>query len=77
MNSSNDNEGVGILNSGNSRFGFYSAIFTAVITMITFGFAITAIPISGENCVEGCVKYPGFAKEVQNNPNKSGWRFVN
>jgi hypothetical protein len=56
MNSSN--EGAGILNSGNSRFGFYSAIFTAVITLITFGFAITAIPISGENCVEGCVKYP-------------------
>ena len=58
MNSSNGNEGAGILNLGNSRFGFYSAIFTAVITMITFGFAITAVPISGGNCVEGCVKYP-------------------
>jgi hypothetical protein len=42
----------------NSQVGFYTAIFTAVITVITFGFAIIAIPISGANCVEGCISYP-------------------
>ena len=38
--------------------GFWSAILTALLTVITFGFAITAIPISGANCLEGCIDYP-------------------
>jgi hypothetical protein len=38
--------------------GLYSSIFTALITIVTFGFAITAIPISGANCREGCIEYP-------------------
>ena len=38
--------------------GFYSAILTAVITLVTFGFAINAIPISGANCLENCINYP-------------------
>jgi hypothetical protein len=38
--------------------GFYAAITTAIITLVTFAFAITAIPISGANCVEGCIEYP-------------------
>ncbi len=40
------------------RVGFYAAIVTAVITVITFGFAITAIPISGANCLTDCIEYP-------------------
>lgn len=55
-----------IVNSENQIFlqkstlnvGFYSAIMTAVITLITFGFAINAIPISGANCLENCIDYP-------------------
>jgi hypothetical protein len=31
---------------------------TVLLTIITFGFAITAIPISGANCREGCIEYP-------------------
>ena len=38
--------------------GFYTAIFTVIMTVITFGFAITAIPISGANCGNLCVDYP-------------------
>ena len=40
------------------RIGLYSAILTAVMTLVTFGFAITAIPISGANCLEDCIEYP-------------------
>lgn len=38
--------------------GFYSSIVLAVITLVTFGFAITAVPVSGANCLEGCFDYP-------------------
>lgn len=38
--------------------GFYSAIVTTVITVVTFGFARAAIPISGANCPGDCVEYP-------------------
>ena len=38
--------------------GFYTALFTVIVTVATFGFAITAIPISGANCGERCVEYP-------------------
>jgi hypothetical protein len=40
------------------RVGFYAAVLTTVITIITFGFALLAIPISGANCPENCVTYP-------------------
>jgi len=48
----------GSLSSNSNRFGFYSAIATAVITIVTFGFAMIAIPISGANCPGNCVEYP-------------------
>ncbi len=38
--------------------GFYSSVLLAVIALITFGFAITAVPVSGANCLEGCFDYP-------------------
>lgn len=41
-----------------STVGFYTALFTVIVTVITFGFAITAIPISGANCGELCIEYP-------------------
>jgi hypothetical protein len=44
--------------SESNRFGFYSAILTIVITIVTFGFALIAIPISGANCPGDCVEYP-------------------
>lgn len=46
------------MRSASNLFGFYAAILTAVITLITFGFAMIAIPISGANCPGDCVDYP-------------------
>jgi hypothetical protein len=45
-----------------ARFGFWAAIATAALTLVTFGFAITAIPDAGRNCQANCVTYP-FAGE--------------
>jgi hypothetical protein len=44
--------------SNSNRVGFYSAVLTTLITLVTFGLAMTAIPISGANCPGDCVEYP-------------------
>ena len=44
--------------STTTQFGFWTAIGTAVLTLITFGLAITAIPNSGRNCQADCATYP-------------------
>src|SRR5215208_8252998 len=36
----------------------YSAILTAVVTVVTFGLAIIAIPNAGAGCRVDCVEYP-------------------
>jgi hypothetical protein len=41
-----------------SRVGFAAAILTTLMTVVTFGFAIVAIPISGANCPADCIEYP-------------------
>ena len=46
-----------------ARFGFYAALATALMTLITFGFAITAIPDAGRNCQVNCATYP-FSSEL-------------
>lgn len=38
--------------------GFYSAVLTVLLTIVTFGFALTAVPISGANCPADCITYP-------------------
>lgn len=40
------------------RTGYYSSIFLALITLITFGFAITGVPVSGVFCKGNCIEYP-------------------
>ncbi|MCJ7802369.1 MAG: hypothetical protein MUP82_08455, partial [Candidatus Marinimicrobia bacterium] len=40
------------------KFGYYSSIILVVITLITFAFALTAIPIAGTFCPSDCVEYP-------------------
>jgi hypothetical protein len=47
-----------ILSRTVNQFGFYSAVLSVILTLITFGFAMTAIPISGANCPSDCVTYP-------------------
>jgi hypothetical protein len=41
-----------------NQVGLYASIAVALLTLVTFGFAIVAIPISGANCLEGCIDYP-------------------
>jgi hypothetical protein len=52
--------------------GFYAAVLTTIITLITFGLAITAIPISGANCREGCITYP-YLDTVSQFPRDYQW----
>ncbi|MGB8490072.1 MAG: hypothetical protein WCE64_03360 [Bacteroidales bacterium] len=40
------------------RMGFSSSISLAVITLITFGLAFTAVPKSGPLCTANCIEYP-------------------
>ena len=41
-----------------NRLGFYTAILTTVLTIVTFGIAIFTLPISGPFCKESCIEYP-------------------
>ena len=52
------NKDSGVSTSVSSRFGYYSAILTTIVTIVTFGFAMIAIPVSGANCPGDCVEYP-------------------
>ena len=50
--------GTSVSRRASIQVGIYSSVLTVLLTIITFGFAITAIPISGANCREGCIEYP-------------------
>ncbi len=55
-----------------NRFGFYAAISTTILTFVTFGFAASAIPISGANCPANCVGYP-YLNTVAQYPQDFRW----
>ena len=57
---SDDNPEVGTesLTATSNRVGLYSAILTALTTLVTFSLAIIAIPNSGAGCRENCFEYP-------------------
>lgn len=40
------------------KFGVYSSFLLSLLTIITFGFAMIAIPPSGPNCPGNCMEYP-------------------
>lgn len=42
----------------NLNFGYYSSIFLTILTIVAFGFAMTAIPPSGPYCPDNCMDYP-------------------
>jgi hypothetical protein len=54
--------------------GFYSSILLALLTIITFGFAITAIPISGSLCPGNCIDYP-YLDSLTHYPKDYIWMF--
>jgi len=61
-------------NNNIPRLGFYSSIFLTVITIITFGFAMTAIPISGAFCSGDCLKFP-YLDTLSHYPKDYMWMF--
>ena len=58
MNQENYSEQVELTALAPSRFGYYSALVTVILTIVSFGFALYAIPISGANCLGNCAEYP-------------------
>jgi len=65
-------------NSGNNlgvvKVGYYSSIFLTLITLITFGFAMTAIPPSGPYCPGNCMDYP-FSDILNYYPRDYYWMY--
>ena len=55
-----------------NRVGFYSALLTVVVTVVTFSLAITAIPNSGAFCSENCFEYP-YADTLSQFPRDYLW----
>ena len=41
-----------------SRFALVAALLTSALVVVTFAFALRAIPLSGANCPGDCVEYP-------------------
>jgi hypothetical protein len=57
------------------KFGFYSSILLVVTTLVTFAFAITAIPVSGPFCTENCIGYP-YLHTLGQYPKDYIWMFI-
>jgi len=56
------------------KFGYYSSFFLAILTIITFGFAMTAIPPAGPYCPENCMVYP-FPDILKYYPRDYHWMY--
>jgi hypothetical protein len=52
------NDGDREVTKGADRLGLYVAILSALMTVVTFGLAIIAIPNAGAGCRVDCVEYP-------------------
>jgi len=60
--------------SGLAQFVYYISLFTAVITIITFGIAICTPPLSGPFCKSGCFEYP-YHEIINRFPRDYFWMF--
>ena len=58
MSADNPVAGAEPTKSAANRVGLYSSILTVVMTLVTSGLAITAVPNSGAGCLENCFEYP-------------------
>jgi hypothetical protein len=54
--------------------GFYAAILTTVVAVVTFGIAIFTPPMSGPFCVDSCIEYP-FTDIVSRFPRDYVWMY--
>lgn len=41
-----------------NKFGFYTAVLTSLVTLVTFIIAILTPPITGPLCTKSCISYP-------------------
>lgn len=55
--------------------GFYSSIILTLVTIITFGLALTAVPISGANAPGGGIPYP-YLDTLRQFPKDYLWMFT-
>lgn len=58
----------------NLRVGFYSSLLLTILTIITFGFAMIAIPPSGPYCPSNCMDYP-FKEILSYYPRDYYWMY--
>jgi hypothetical protein len=61
-------------NSEIRKVGFYASIILSAATIITFGFAMIAIPPSGPYCPANCMEYP-FLKSLTYYPRDYLWMY--
>jgi hypothetical protein len=54
--------------------GFYSALLTSILTIVTFGIAFMTPPLSGPWCTEGCFSYP-FTDIISRFPRDYYWMY--
>jgi hypothetical protein len=58
-----------------NKLGYYSSLFLAIIALVTFVLAMTAVPISGALCPENCIKYP-YLDSLSHFPKDYYWMFL-
>lgn len=57
------------------KFGFYSTLSLTILTIITWGFAMIAIPPSGPYCPGNCMSYP-FLDILSYYPRDYNWMYL-
>jgi len=65
---------VNFVKNNTNLLGFYVAILTTVLTVVTFGIAIFTPPISGSFCQGSCIEYP-FTNIVSRFPRDYVWMY--
>ena len=63
-----------IVSNNVSKLGFYAAIFTSILTLVTFGIAIITPPLSGPYCTSDCFSYP-YTDIVSRFPRDYVWMY--
>ncbi|MBS4060751.1 MAG: hypothetical protein KG029_10155 [Bacteroidetes bacterium] len=56
-------------------FGYYSAFLLSFLTIVAFGFAMTAIPPAGPYCPDNCMEYP-FPDILLYYPRDYYWMYI-
>jgi hypothetical protein len=62
-------------NSIAAKFGFYASIALTIFTIVTFGFAMMAIPPAGPYCPGNCMDYP-FKDLMNYYPRDYQWMYL-